>query len=243
MKNNLDDKYSVYGLVKSGATTATITSTKIADIKPLTKNDLIIFWGGSNNVSKNYSQEGLKNLVHFVQSNNHTNIILLCAPPRHDLPEWSCINNEIKAFNRKLSKLMKPYKHVSIVTVDTDRKFFTRHGLHMSNLGKEKIASKVSMTVTSILQKRNVKTCLGWKNGYDINLESVRDNQAEDIIVTYASDNSTETTIPLQKHSIKDQTEVEDMEAPTATPSSDEEPRVSKRKKKPLTTKSEDFLW
>jgi hypothetical protein len=46
---------------------------------------------------------------------------------------------------------MKPYKHVLIVTADTDRKFFTRHGLHMNNLGKEKTASKVSTIVKNIL--------------------------------------------------------------------------------------------
>jgi hypothetical protein len=92
VKNNLDDNYSVCGLVKPVANTAT-------------KNDLIIFWGGSNDVCKNNSQEGLEHLVHFVQSNNHINIFLLCAPPRHDLPEWSGVNNEIKAFNRKLLKL------------------------------------------------------------------------------------------------------------------------------------------
>jgi hypothetical protein len=34
-----------------------------------------------------------------------------------------------------------------------------------------------------------------------------------------------------------------DMKTPTATPSLDEEPRVSKRKKKPPTTKIVDFLW
>jgi len=33
------------------------------------------------------------------------------------------------------------------------------------------------------------------------------------------------------------------MKVPTATPSSDEGPRMSKRKKKPPTTKSEGFLW
>ena len=110
------------------------------------------------------------NLVHFVQSNNHTNIILLCAPTRHDLLEWSCVNNEIKAFNRKLLKLVKPYKHVLIVTADTDRKFFTRHGLHLNNLGKEDIASKVSMAVhfpeaerdnSLVLEKRVWYKC--WK--------------------------------------------------------------------------------
>jgi hypothetical protein len=39
---------------------------------------------------------------------------------------------------------MKPYKHVLIVTMDTDRKFFTRHGLHMNNLGKEKFAGFIN---------------------------------------------------------------------------------------------------
>jgi hypothetical protein len=151
------------------------------------------------------------------------------------------VNNEIKAFNRKLSKLMKPYKHVVIVTADTDRKFFTRHGLHLNNLGKENIASKVSMVVTNIFQKQNVITCLCWKNRYDISAESVSDNQAKDINVTNASDNSTETTIHLQKYSKADQTASEDMETSIAIPSSDKEPRVSKRKKKPPTTKSEDF--
>jgi hypothetical protein len=67
------------------------------------------------------------------------------------------VNNEIQAFNRKLLKLMKPYKHVLIVMVDTDRKYFTRYGLHMNNLGKEKIASTVSTITKNIFQKQNVK--------------------------------------------------------------------------------------
>jgi len=66
------------------------------NINLLTKNDLIIFWGGSNDVSKNNSQEGLKHLVNFMQSNSHTNILLMCVPPQHNLPEWSCVNNEKK---------------------------------------------------------------------------------------------------------------------------------------------------
>jgi hypothetical protein len=111
-KNNPDDNYSVCGFVKPGVNIATQISSMAADINLLMKNDLIIFWGGSNDVSKNNSQEGLKHLANFVQSNNHTNIFLMCVPPRHDLPEWSCVNNEIKVFNRKLLKFMKPYKHV-----------------------------------------------------------------------------------------------------------------------------------
>jgi hypothetical protein len=229
VKNNLDDNYSVCGFVKPGVNIATQISSMTLDINRLKKND-VIFWCGSNDVSKNNSREDLKLLVNFVQSNNHTNIFLMSVPPRHDLPEWSCENNEIKAFNRKLLKLMKPYNHVSIVTANTDRKFFTSHGLHMNNLGKEKTASKVSTIVKNIFQKQNVKISLCWKSGYDISAKSV-------------SENLTEDNISLQEDSKTDQTTLEDMEVSTATPSSDAVPRMSKRKKKPPTTKSEDFLW
>jgi hypothetical protein len=220
VKNNLDDNYSVCGFVKPGVNIATQISSMTVNINLLTKNDLIIFWGGSNDVSKNNSQEGLKHLVNFVQSNSHTNILLMCVPPRHDLTEWSCVNNEIKAFNRKLLKRMKPCNHVLTVTVDTDREFFTRHGLHMNNLGKEKTAFKVSVIVKNIFQKQNPK----------ISAKSVSDNLVED-------------NISLQEDSKIDQTTLEEMEVPTATPSPDEGPRMSKRKKKPPTTKSGDFLW
>jgi len=160
VKNNLDDNYSVCGFVKPGVNIGTQISSMAADINLLMKNDLIIFWGGSNDVSKNNSQEGLKHLVNFVQSINHTNIFLMCVPAQHDLPECSFVNKEIKVFNRKLLKLTKPYKHVLIMTTDTDRKFVTKHGLHMNNLGKEKIASKVSSIIKNIFQKQNMKISL-----------------------------------------------------------------------------------
>jgi hypothetical protein len=205
-KNNLDDNCSVCGFVKPGVNITTQISSMAADINLLTKNDLIIFWGGSNDVSKNNSQEGLKHLVNFVQTNNHTNIFLMCVPPRHDLPDWSCVNNEIKVFNTQLQNLMKPYKHVLIVKTDADRKFFTRHGLHMNNIGKEKIASNVSTIIKNTFQKQNVKS------------KSVCDNPTEGISVKSVSDNLTGGTIPLQEDSKTDQTTLESTETPIDTP-------------------------
>ena len=81
-------------------------------------NDILVFWGGANDVSKNNSQDGLKSLTKFVEVHSHTNIILMCVPHHHDLPEWSCINSEVKAFYRKLVKLMKPYKHVMVIRTE-----------------------------------------------------------------------------------------------------------------------------
>jgi len=77
VKNNLEDNYSVCGFVKPGVNITTQISSMAADINLLTKSDSIIFWAGSNDVSKNNSQEGLKQLVNFVQTNNHTNIFLI----------------------------------------------------------------------------------------------------------------------------------------------------------------------
>jgi len=65
----------------------------------------------------------------------------------------------------------------------------------------------------------------------------------EGISVESMSDNPTEGTIYLQEDSKIDQITLENMEVSTATPSSVEGPRMSKRKKKPPTIKSEDFLW
>jgi len=34
------------------------------------------------------------------------------VPHRYDLADWSCVNTEVKTFDRKLEKLMKTFKHV-----------------------------------------------------------------------------------------------------------------------------------
>jgi len=53
VKNNLDNNYSVCGFVKPGVNIGTQISSMTVNINLLMKNDLIIFWGGSNDVSNN----------------------------------------------------------------------------------------------------------------------------------------------------------------------------------------------
>ena len=130
-------------------------------------------------MTKNNSQDALKYVTNFVKVNSHTNI-LICVPHRHDLREWSCLNSEVKALNRKLVKLMKPYKHVTVVKVHLDRKFFTKQGRRMSNLGKEKIALKIATVVTKIFHKQEEIISLYWKNDYEV---SVSDSSNEDNII------------------------------------------------------------
>ena len=93
VKHNLNDNYRCSGFVRPGANIDTLTSSAMEDIKHLTNNDIIVFWGGTNDVSKNNSQNGLKHINNFMKVNSHTNIILMSVPHQHSLPEWSCVNS------------------------------------------------------------------------------------------------------------------------------------------------------
>jgi hypothetical protein len=101
VKHNFNDNYRCSGFVRLGANIDTLISSVMEDVKHLTNSDTIVFMGGTNDVSKNNFQDGLKHIINFVEVNSHTNIILMSVPHRHDLPEWSCVNSEVKAFNRK----------------------------------------------------------------------------------------------------------------------------------------------
>jgi hypothetical protein len=164
VKHNLSDNYRCSGFVGPGANIDTLISSVMEDVKHLTNSDTIVLMGGTNDVSKNSSQDGLKHIINFVKVNSHTNVILMSVPHHHDLFEWSCVYSEVKAFNRKLVKLMKPYKHVRVVKVDLGRKSFNKQGMHMKNSGKDKIALKITNAVTKIFLRQEEIITLCWKN-------------------------------------------------------------------------------
>jgi len=155
----------------------------------------------------------------------------MCVPRRLDLPEWSCGNSEVKAYKRKLVKLMKPYKHFTVIKVDLDRKLFTKQGLHMNNLGKEKIAFKIASVVTEIFHKQEETISLHWKND---NENSVSDSSNEGNIIFQEDPKTTPLTIVNMDAPTDDAAQVE----PTY-----KGPRKSKRQKKRPAIKSDDFLW
>jgi hypothetical protein len=58
---------------------------------------------------------------------------------------------------------MKPHKDVLVVEIDLGRKSFTKHGMHMRNSGKEKLAEKIASVITNIFLKHEEKISLCWK--------------------------------------------------------------------------------
>jgi hypothetical protein len=127
-----------------------IFSTMTSVIKHLSGNDVLVLWGGANDIYKNNSWDALKCIASFIEENKHTNVIILCVPLRHDLPIWSCVNIGIKAFNRMLVKLAIPHKHATVVKVDLERNCHTRHGQHMNHLGKDRIACRLAKVITNM---------------------------------------------------------------------------------------------
>jgi hypothetical protein len=57
------------------------------------------------------------------------------------------VNQEIRKFNRKLKKYVKPDTHV--LDVDPYRNYFTNHGLHLNSKGK----TNVCMQLKSVVEK------------------------------------------------------------------------------------------
>jgi hypothetical protein len=148
--DNLDDTYSISGFVCPGMNVRNMIPLMTLDITHLNCKDAMILWGGANDVYKNNSGDALKHITNFLELNKHTNIIILCIPHRHDLPDWSCVNRGILVFNRALMKLMKLHNHVAVVQVDPARMYYTKHGQHVNNMGRERIASKLAEVITDL---------------------------------------------------------------------------------------------
>lgn len=84
--------------------------------------------------------------------------------PRYDLASNSCINEEVKTFNRKLDKLKKAHQNLFEVSMDMDRDLFTRQGFHLNTHGKEQTASDIISVLSNVFKvKRKSPITLMWK--------------------------------------------------------------------------------
>ena len=127
------------GYVKPNAYLNNITSTMKSEIKNLSKNDVVLC-GGTLDVARNNTSIGLSFILQFVKNTEHTNVIFIDARHRFDLEGSSCVSKEVNAFDRKLNKIIKRYKHTSQLHLNMQREHFTRHGMHMNGSGKYRIS-------------------------------------------------------------------------------------------------------
>jgi hypothetical protein len=127
-----------------------IYNSTYSDLKTLTKRDVCIVWGSPHDVGRYESNIGIRALKDFVNTHEHTNVFVINVPHRYDLAPTSCVNHEVKAFNRNLGKQKKVHKNLSVINVDLEREIYTRHGLHLNPKGKEQIANNVISVIKDL---------------------------------------------------------------------------------------------
>jgi hypothetical protein len=140
----LNTKYKLTSFIKPGANINHLVHSQDNELKCLGKKDIIVINGGTNDMDNyNCKVNGiLKILYSFIVKYSNTNIIIVNLPQRYDQQITSKSNLFIQAFNHKLNKIAKMFNHVSVVEMYSDRRLYTRHGLHMNYQGKEMFAKK-----------------------------------------------------------------------------------------------------
>jgi len=183
---------------------------------------MVVIWGGARDIGKNESNQALKEIKNSVQTHSKSNVIVISAPHRYDLSQTSCVNQEVKVFNRKLFKYLRACNNTLIVEVDSHRDYYTRHGLHLNRKGKELIAKKIALAI---------QDKLNMQKGTPIIMSH---NPSTNAIIIPNQANTTTAHHEGNLHKQINSTPIHH-NSPTV--------RVSLRHKKPPRSLTDDFLW
>jgi hypothetical protein len=79
VKHLLNNNFEVFGFVNPGSGMEFIKETAKLKLQQLTKNDVVVLKGGSNDIARNNSIRGIMNILDFVINANHTNVIIMSS--------------------------------------------------------------------------------------------------------------------------------------------------------------------
>jgi RNase H-fold protein (predicted Holliday junction resolvase) len=137
----------------------------------LTKNDVVIIWGGMKDVGRNESNKELTEIRNFMENNN-TYTMVINLPTRQDLEPTSCVSQETKVFNRKLGKYIKCFEHTSVVEIKWDKEHHTRHGLHLNKKGKKLLTNRLVTNIKDLFLKiQRTPILMTWSEGQEGKLQ------------------------------------------------------------------------
>jgi hypothetical protein len=162
LRYKLGDTYEILGIVKPNASINQLTATARQDINELTQKDFLVFWGGSNDASKNNARSGLNQEVNYLRGNIYTNSIVITVPHKFDLNCNSCVNEEIRRLNRRLTTVVK---NLNKLNAEMERGYYTNHGLHYNKKGKMKMALKIYSAIQEIAELQSKMTVTPQKCG------------------------------------------------------------------------------
>ena len=177
---------------------------------------MFVISGGSNDIDINCDKtsEVISKMVKFIQLFNNKKIIIMSIPYRHDLVENACTNLAIKKLNKKIKNITQRFRHVTIINLDINRIYFTRHGMHLNNRGKVKLAKEIANLINKSYLEENIDKSVITIKGRD---------------EKYRSKTSQKTAEQTPNNTLESNDKITY--------------RISTRSKKPLITRNEDFLW
>ena len=153
----VDKDSKTQALIKPVANIAAILCQKDLIIAKMDKHDVCIIWGGTQDISRRESEQGIQQLIELIDKHQNTNIIFVEVPHRYDLMPDSRVNDEIKTFNKKLKSLSDQYVNLSVIEISKNREVYIRHGLHMNRKGKEQTARKIATEFGKIMKRNKMK--------------------------------------------------------------------------------------
>jgi hypothetical protein len=86
--------------VKPNANVTALVGTNLQEVNKLMQEDILVLWGGTNDISKNNFMKGLIHEINYLRNNQHTNNIIIKALQRFDLDWNSCVNKEVRKFSK-----------------------------------------------------------------------------------------------------------------------------------------------
>jgi len=105
-----------------------------------------------------------------VQNRSNTNVIIINGPNRYDLEETSCMNKEVKVYNRKLNNIKRRYNYTEVTDMSADRDHYTKHGLHMNGIDKDWLARRIANTINKLFVNHKLAPIiLEWKESSERN--------------------------------------------------------------------------
>jgi len=211
-----------------------IVNTVREDIQTLSNKDVVIIWGGSNDISKNNTKVAINQLCKFVEEKKNVNLVILKAPQRHDLMPSSCVNSEVLRFNRQIEKRMKTYRNVKVLDTALDRKYFTTHGQHLNSSGKELISNKLSMVIKEMfVKKQSTPIRMPWKEISQLTeLNHNNPDQLPPNTKTTKQPQISDVGVPNTE--FPDQKNLKELPTPL---------NLSKRQRKQVALRNTEFLW
>ena len=153
LQYNLGKDYAASSYVKPGAQMKDITIIAYGERKKMNSDDVLVLWGGSNDISKKNMRNAITEVFELVKDSKETNIVLISAPHRHDLIPNSCVNKEVCKYDRIMKKLVKLYTNVNYLETDLERSNFTKHGFHLNSKGKDLLVHQLVIQMDQILNK------------------------------------------------------------------------------------------